>query len=512
MKKFVALSLLTLLSVAAAQQPQAPPPANPPSHAATKPEKRMTPEQAQQLFASIDGVFQFVSRDTGLPIKHPVEKKLSSRDEVEKYILSKMDDDEDTKRFERSEVVLKKFGLLPRDFELRPFLVKLLRDQVAGFYDSKTKVVYLLDWVDPEIQKPVMAHELTHALQDQNFDLEKWGKEDDTRRNAAEKRGDYNQAIALDEASTAQTAMVEGQGMITLVDYMLKDMGHSAADSPDMVRAMGNTMEGDNSSPVLASAPLLLKETLIFPYRDGMLFVDAVLSAKGKEAAFSGLFARPPLSSYQVMTPAAYLDHKPSPSVPLPEMKSLLGDKYAEYDLGAIGEFDVQLLLKQFSDPRTAAHLTRQWDGGSYFAALRKGAPAGQTSSIGLVYVSHWKSPEAATEFARVYGGSLARKYKSVTPAECSPCEAGERRWNTDEGMVEIDQRGNRLLISEGIETPLVIKLKDAVLAGGGEQLQATGRELSISAVPSWMRAILNPNLLLKLPDHSARKHSAGIQ
>ena len=456
----------------------------------------MTPEEAQKLFASIDDVFQFVSRDTKLPILHTVPKKLSSRDEVEKYILSKMDDDEDTKRFERSEVVLKKFGLIPRDFELRPFLVKLMRDQVAGFYDSKTKVVYLLDWVDPEIQKPVMAHELTHALQDQNFDLEKWGK--DTRRNDAEKRGDYNQAIELDEASTAESAIVEGQGMITLVDYMLKDYGRSAADSPDMVRAMSKTMEGDHSSQVLESAPLLLKESLIFPYREGMQFVDAVLSAKGKEAAFRGLFVRPPMTSYEVMTPKAYLEKWPIEALRMPDLHAILGDQYKEYDLGAIGEFDVQLLLKQFADPRSTAELTEQWDGGSYFAGLRKGGAPNLTSSIGLIYVSRWHSPEAASDFAKVYGGSLAKKYKSVQAAECSPCEEGERRWSTEEGFVEIAQRGNKLIVTEGIEQPLAMKLKDAVLSGGGAQLQASGvdSELSLHAVPGWMRAMIGPAMV----------------
>lgn len=493
-----------MLTFAAPQQPQSPPETTspPPVARQAKPDKRVTPEEAQKLFASIDDVFQFVSRDTKLPILHPVPKKLVSRDEVERYILSKMDEDEDTKRFERSEVVLKKFGLVPRDFELRPFLVKLLREQVAGFYDSKTKAVYLLDWVDPEIQKPVMAHELTHALQDQNFDLEKWGK--DTRRDDAEKRGDFNQAIQLDEASTAQSAMVEGQGMITLVDYMLKDIGRSAADSPDMVRAMGNTMEGDPSSAVLSSAPLLLKESLIFPYRDGMQFVGAVLTSQGKEAAFRGLFTRPPQTSYEVMTPKAYLDHKVVAPLRMPDLKNILGEKYAEYDLGAMGEFDAQLLLKQFSDARTAAQLTPQWDGGSYFAALRKGAPANLTSSIGLIYLSRWKTPQAAAAFAEVYGDSLRSKYKSVGAAECSPCEEGERRWKTEEGLVEIAQRGNRLLITEGIEEPLALKLKDTVLASGGEQLQANipaedkNKELSIGVVPGWMRAMLLPRNIFR--------------
>src|SRR5207253_11127464 len=91
-------------------------------------------------------------------------------------IQNHMAEDEDAQRLRRSELVLKKFGLLPRDFNLQRFLLALLREQVAGYYDPKTKTVNLLNWFDAEQQKPVLAHELTHALQDQSFGLEKWMK------------------------------------------------------------------------------------------------------------------------------------------------------------------------------------------------------------------------------------------------------------------------------------------------------------------------------------------------
>ncbi|HEY0564457.1 MAG TPA: hypothetical protein VGC88_02675 [Terriglobales bacterium] len=498
-KKFAA-SLFLATALCAAQQPQQPRQVTPPAAQGkqAKPETHISQQDAQKLFASIDEVFQFVSKDTGLPIKHPVAKKLANRDEVQKYIESKMAEDEDTKRFERSAIVLKKFGLIPRDFELRPFLIKMMRDQVAGFYDVKTKTAYLLDWIEPDLQKPVMAHELTHALQDQNFDLDKWAK--DKTRDDAEKRGEYDRAVELDENSTAQTAMVEGQGMITLVDYMLKDYGHTAADSPEVVRMMSSQIDSDNSSEVLKSAPMLLRESLVFPYRDGMKFVGAVLRANGKDAAFSGMFSRPPKTSYEVLTPSAYLQSRPIPSLRLPDMKALLGDAYSEYDLGAMGEFDAELLLKQFGDDDDARTISRDWDGGSYFAALRKGATPDKTSSIALMYVSRWKTPDAASAFAKTYAGSIATKYKKVAPAECSPCEDGERRWNTDEGYVEVAQRGNKVIVLEGFEEPLAVKIKEAALSGSGQQMSADMRDLSIRVVPQWVRAMIAPSMLRDFP------------
>ena len=135
----------------------------------------ITSQQAKELFNSVDVILKFASDDSKLPIRHEVKRRLTTRESVEKYLVDKMNDDKDAKRMERSEIVLKKFGLLDRDFQLRPFLLQLLKEQIEGYYDSKTKTVNLLDWAAPETQKPVLAHELTHALQDQHVDLDKWG-------------------------------------------------------------------------------------------------------------------------------------------------------------------------------------------------------------------------------------------------------------------------------------------------------------------------------------------------
>ena len=193
----------------------------------------LTKEQAKELFRSVDEILTFVSKDTKLPIEHSVKRKLITRDEVNKYLREKFDEDEGAKRLERSEIVLKKFGLLDRDFHLRPFMISLLTEQVAGFYDNKTKTVNLLDWIEPEEQKPVLAHELTHALQDQRVDLTKWSEvgSKDIAKNVEED----NQHIQTDEADTARDAVAEGQAMVVFLDYTLRPTGKTLADSPEMV-------------------------------------------------------------------------------------------------------------------------------------------------------------------------------------------------------------------------------------------------------------------------------------
>ncbi len=101
-------------------------------------EQKISPKEAEELFHDVDQILQFASKDSGLPIKKEVKRRLTSRDEVVAYLEKNMAEDKDAQRLRRSELVLKKFGLLPRDFDLQTFLVALLREQVAGYYDPKT--------------------------------------------------------------------------------------------------------------------------------------------------------------------------------------------------------------------------------------------------------------------------------------------------------------------------------------------------------------------------------------
>ena len=110
-------------------------------------DSRLTKAQEKDLLGSEEEILQFVSKDTLLPIKAQVKCRFISRDAVSKELRKKFDEDKSNQRMERSELVMKKFGLLDRDFQLRPFLLSLLTEQIAGFYDNKTKQMNLLDWV-----------------------------------------------------------------------------------------------------------------------------------------------------------------------------------------------------------------------------------------------------------------------------------------------------------------------------------------------------------------------------
>jgi hypothetical protein len=433
----------------AAAQPQAQPlaqalpqiqqaaPANPP--AAEAPESKISPKEAEELFRSVDEILAFVSKDTGLPIKEKVKRKLANREEVEQYITRHMQEDKDALRLERSAASLKKLGLLPRDFELRPFLLSLLKEQVAGFYDAKSKTVYLLDWVDADAQRPVLAHELTHALQDQSYNLNRWAE--DSKR----AKSDQDE-VALEEAQSAREAVIEGQAMLVLLDYMLAPAGKSVADSPAIVDAMKSAMVEGSQTPMFSKAPLYLREALTFPYIFGLDFERQVLAKQGRDGAYKGVFEKPPRDTRQVIEPETYLADEHIPELTIPKLDAVLKGEYKRYDFGGLGQFDVTMLLWQWYGKQTGTQLGHAWRGGYYFTYERAGHAG---TPYVLVSLTRWATEAAAKEFASLYAGSLVKRYRGV--AEVAPSRDGRGEWKTEEGPVEISTSGPFVIAIEGL-------------------------------------------------------------
>jgi hypothetical protein len=456
-----------------------------------KEETKITPRQAEELFHSVDEILAFDSKQTGLPVKKEVKRKLTSREEVVSY-LTKNKDDKDTQRLRRSELVLKKFGLLPRDFDLEKLLVALLREQVAGYYDPKTKTVHLLDWVPMEEQEPVMAHELTHALQDQAVGLDKWmsrGEKDlaETRKNPTATD------IENDEVDNARQAVIEGQAEAVMLQYALAPVGKSIVDSPDLVEDMESSMtNGTPDSTVFKDAPIFLKESLTFPYRYGLEFEIKMMQKGGREKAFAGVLANPPHTTRQIMEPETYLSGEKIEPMRVPNFKQDFRN-YKKFDVGAMGEFDVAVLIEQYANQELAKWMYPEWRGGYYYAARVKENAA---APLGLLYVSRWSSAEKAEDFAGIYARSLAKRYKKaeeVGGAEGAPASGksgpdevgakdssqkdasakhkgfkvvplkGRHVWSTEEGTVVIEEQGDTVLVSESLDAGTTATLEREV-------------------------------------------------
>jgi hypothetical protein len=440
----------------------------PPQSTAAAPENdaKISPQEAEELFHSVDQILKFASQESALPVHNSVKRRLTSRDEVTAYLEKHLAEDEDAQRLKRSELVLKKFGLLPRDFDLHKFLVALLREQVAGYYDPKTKTVNLLNWIDPEQQRPVLAHELTHALQDQSFGLEKWMKAG-TSDLGLEKKNPTPDEIQQDEVQTARQAVVEGQAMVVLIDYMLAPTGQSILSSPQIAQALKEGMlVGTPDSLQFRNAPIFMKEILTFPYRYGLDFVTDVLMAQGKEKAFAGIFRNPPQTTREIMEPKTYLAGERVLPLPVPDFARLTKN-YRKFDVGAMGEFDVALLVDEYAGVDNSRELYPEWRGGYYYAAKPKGD---DSAALALLYVSRWSTPEAAADFASIYATSLKRRYRSMRlvqapKANGDAARTGTREWLTEDGDVVIDTQGDTVFVTESFDQVTSEKLRDAVFS-----------------------------------------------
>lgn len=432
----------------------------------TSDEIRMTDADTKKLFESVDRIFAFAAEDTGMPKRAVVKRQMVSKADVEKYMTGRLAKEEYTQRFAEAELALKKLGYLPRDFKLREFLVKATGQQIAGYYDEDTKSISLLNWVPFDRQQPILAHELTHALQDQNYDLKKWMR-------PAVKPATGSNPNATDDSATARKAVVEGQAMVVYVDYVLAPLGRNLANTPDVIYQMEDpAVRAVADSQMLHDAPMILRETGSFAYNEGLIFEGELLHKGGKEMAFAGAFARPPRNSHEILHPDVYINKETVPRIGIPDLKLVLGDQYQMFDAGGVGELDVRALLKQYGERKMADEISSAWQGGAYATYVRKTGEIKPesltTADLALVYVSKWKTPQAAEHFARFYANAVGQRYSTATvqPAvACGGANCPVSSWQvlTEEGPVIVEQwPDNTIVVSEGFDAAIAGKVQNA--------------------------------------------------
>src|SRR6185437_584936 len=333
-------------------------------------------------------------------------------------------------------------------------------------------------------QKPVLAHEITHALQDQNFNLKDW-EDPKAPRNAHGDEFSYDE----DEASTARSAVAEGQGMVTLVDFMLRASGHTVADSPQVVPMMKSAMTANTGFPLLEQAPLMIRESLVFPYGDGLSFEGGLLENGGKDFAVSGPVRRPPQDTHEVLDLSAYLHSRPPEWLVIPGFKQeLAGSGYEKYDVGSIGQLDTRTLVQQYAGPEAAQNLAAAWKAGAYYAASSTDPRLTGTAKIGLLYLSRWKSDEDADQFAKIYADYLPKRFSSVKPGQqCKSQDSDEsscatQSFVTEEGPITIQRiPGAEVLVVENFPAEIASKLAQKVLLANPENAVTVQRHSLMS-------------------------------
>ncbi len=345
------------------------------------------------VFADVDQILAGLSRITGLKIHKKVPSAMITRDEVNQYLKQRVKEEVKPQELRAEELALKKFGLVPPDYDLVKSTIDLLTEQAAAFYDFKKKQLFVADWASPAMQDVALVHELAHALADQNFNLERFIK-------AASKS---------DDGSLARVAVMEGQASWLMTEYMARKAGQSLANSPALVESMTRVVEaGSSEYPQFEKAPLYIRETLMFPYTAGALFQQAVFQKMG-QAGFAELFRRPPVSTQQVLHPDKYFD-KVTPSSPAePQLPSSKG--FSSVIDGSLGELDFSILLRQYEGKEKAAEVAPHLRGGAYRVWERKA-----DKRAVLAFAAEWDSPETARKFLQLYQDVLRHKWKRFEP------------------------------------------------------------------------------------------------
>jgi hypothetical protein len=347
--------------------------------------------QSAEFLQAADEVLAEMSKLISLPILSPLKKSLRSREEIRAYLLKKMKEDKDADKRYADQKTMEKFGLLPKDYPLEQVLVKVLTEQIAGLYDPDGQEFFIADWTSPADERTVMSHELTHALQDQHFQIDKWS----------------DAAKPNDDAELARDAVLEGSAMAAMVDYQLGGKG-SIRDLGDFDPSI---IMGDvDSSPELSKAPKVLQDELLFPYVAGIRFSQHILKASNGWPDFYRVFKKPPVSTQQIMHPDLYLQNVEPPRIKLPDAKGALSSDWKKLDENNMGEFGLQEILKQFLAKDRATQLAALWSSDRY--AMFENQKDKRTL---LVFQVRLASDAAAARFFGAYSELLELKYAQRT-------------------------------------------------------------------------------------------------
>jgi len=390
------------------------------------------PDTAATLNAT-DDVLKTVSRMRELEIKEPVKSAFKTRDEIEQSVIRDLDESTPPAEFDASQKTLAKLGLVPKGFQLRDYVVKLLREQVAGFYEPKTKEFYLAAWLPLTEQKKVMAHELVHALQDQHFNLrrfEKWPKGDS-------------------DAELAAHALVEGEATLVMILYDLEQQGLRGIDITKLgsltERLLDNDAEtSDPNYPVLSAAPRVLRENLQFPYVYGAGFTQAVLKS-GSWRGLNEVYTTLPASTEQIMHPQKYLAHEMPVKIAMPDFAATLGKDWKRADEDVNGEFGYFVILSEFL-PKFAARVAAAGWGGDRYGFYENKA----TGASLLVQYTTWDTAGDAREFFAAYSERTEQRYKLKHDTDN---KVTRRVYETSEGLASIELRDQDVVMIEGVES-----------------------------------------------------------
>jgi len=418
------VSIATAVAVAAGATTAV---ARKPSQPAAKAAQPAAKAPVTALLSAADDITRQVAALRGLPPKATLQRGVLTRSEIGAKLKERLDKEYTPDEVRSEARVLKRLGLLPADADYGKLLLDLLMEQVAGFYDPFAGKLYIADWLPLEMQRPAMAHEIEHALQDQYFDLKR-----------------FAQPIKDDgDRQLARSALVEGDGTMVMLEFQVQAMSGmvSSEQLSDVIAAMGKQLLSSsalNDTPLFKAAPPFLKETLMFPYLAGLNFI-AQLKRAQPWTRIDDVWRAPPSTSEQVLHPEKYLAKEPAVAITAAPIAALGARKELRRDV--LGELELKVLFAEALPEAEAEKAAAGW-GGDRLVAFAD--PAASAAPPTVVSLSAWDSETDARE-AEAAAKRLVEKLVGKPLAAATGRVADP---NGDEWSVE--RRGDKLLVLFG--------------------------------------------------------------
>jgi hypothetical protein len=355
----------------------------------------------------------------GLVIKEPVPCLVQSKDEIERYLLSALEKHVPPERMEQEEFIYKQIGLIPQEFQYREGIIELYLSQIAGYYDPEKKHFVMAAWIPGHMQEMIAIHELTHALQDQYFDLEQF----------------LDPSKLSTDSMLARAALVEGDATAVMIDYMRKLSGQPfLEEQKDIDNIILQNLLTAALSADASRFPESLQNIIFFPYISGLRFAHALLRQGGYQR-INEAFKTPPSSTAEILHPSRYIEGKRD----LPQLENREPEPHDDWQVAytdTVGEFFISSLLAGHTDNKElAARIASKWKDDSLTLFLGE-------DSKKLVWRILWQDVKGANDFLAAYQKVIGKIYPKETVRTLS---------NTSEdskGPVSLTRRNKETLFS----------------------------------------------------------------
>jgi hypothetical protein len=358
-----------------------------------------------------------------LKFKQPIQYRTMKTGDFKEFMQKKINEvytKEDLDMYSRAMALL---GLVPDGTDISKVILGLYNEQVAAFYDQHKGELYTFSdfSLSENLDRMLLSHEMTHALQDQNFNLKKFPLE--VKDN--------------DDLTLSTSALIEGDATLLMTLWYMQHAMQNL-DISSLFKDLGS-MFSQTSADQLAAAPAYFQQTLLFPYQQGNEFVMA-LYTEGGYGAINKAFEKPPVSTEQILHPQKFTKREDPVEVKLPELK-ITGWKPAFANV--LGELGTRILLEQNVTKFEASRAAEGW-GGDRYEVFKDG-----TGKLALLWVTVWDTETDAREFQEAFDDA-AHKRTGQTNIKHAADGSGWMQYGSDAFQVALRKNSSQVTIALG--------------------------------------------------------------